>query len=1191
MEITILKRNADVSKVITVNDEFNFETKKIKFIETNIKELVVNDLLTYCYPIVSYIKYENLREIATKNLINLRDSNKSKKSDIETITDKHTTTSSLDAFDVDMNKIRIPKNTTIQIKSFVLFNDFSKHQTFNRSNKDSIKDLFIKGEFEKIRNYINDNSYIISNDPELLKEHIKNSYDMFNNTLDYINEIFKFKITGKPEDESKLNAIQVDKLFAKKDKLFYFIDSFYFNLILNNKIEAYYSNLLNLTNKTNELIQQADNIIIEKQNKRDVGVLLENKILDEIILNNFASKKFKKKFIQLNTKEKQIINSDYELYKKQYKKITNNKCEHKKLIKNLSNATLEESPKIFHKVMQLADSTNKKDSMVECKLCGFDLICPHKIELNKLQKNNANDTVIRDSMIKHYCNNSAIDKKYYCKICNENIITAEEDENSVFSRVNQAQYNNEVSELSQIIFVDAGFIIKNYVVFSKIININNFIRNIVEICGDKINDISNKLHKNKTTTQQANYNIVKIHIYCYIIATLMFIIVSNPSDIEISLVVKKEKVKVNTDELNLIDLSSKDTRTDEEIKNEAVDQLVKAEEPYIVSENNLLTPVHVSDSKYVSSKDVSSDNIATDNIATDNIASNVATGGSDELIKIVPIGNVPIENVHGGSTKAATQNLKFLFDTGYNIAIKVCNSYLSDANINYNDIKEILSSGFIFIKNNTGGINVKKENKLSDNISSNYNYLLLQKIHKYYNSTGDYKHLLQFDKLKKELPNPTNIKKDEDLIEKLYKNKINIFKYSLIPSKLLKSQDTLFDKACYNLIIMLQSNKNADLNDDLMDEKTRKLDYGRIFRFINTNIEPDNKYISSNDYYTKRKFNKFVLESGDTVNLNDLNKLIKDGQKVSVKDIIDDEGISFFQNKIESYDETNEKIKTKLVELTSNEIKVVPVLESANELKINFKGFDHLNKISKQFNKSYNVLLNLGLTEKYDYDEIVKGIHNPSNNAELSNKTRLIKLHNYILSIISNYNQLKYNIGYKNPLVTELMNIYSKENNISDLINMPDISKFYDKTYIEKLSNSNNTALACQELLDTLFKILFDMYNFANDNSNVLKLFVEKILNYILRSDEVISKENYYELIKKNDNVPDMKTTNADEVNDSDAESNDLELDSNNGEDGDDEEREKKEEEDNDKLDFSNDGFDYNNDESDVDADDDENAY
>lgn len=1229
MEITILKRNVDVVKSIPINDEFNFEIKKIKFIDTNIKELIVNDLLTYCYPIVSYIKYESVKEIASRNLINIKPSEKTKKEDIEFMENKYTTSNDLNAFDVDMKMIRIPKNTTIQIKSFVLFNDFSKHQTFDRSNKDKIKDLFIKGEFEKIRNYINDNSYIISNDTLILKEQIKSNYDMFNSMLDYISEIFKFKVTGHPDNKgntSDMPAIQVDSLFTKNDKnkMYYFIDSFYFNLIINNKIEAYYSHLLNLSNKTNDLLDNAKRIELEKQKKRDIDVLLETKMLDEILLNNFANKKFKKSFIQLNSKEKVIINNDYEIYKKQYSKFTNNKCEHKKLLKSLNSATMEEEVKLFHKINALADSKSKKDSMIVCNLCGYDLICPHKIELNKLRKNNSSDKVIREVIMKHYCQDSTIDKNYYCKICNENILSAESDEDSVFSRINQSQYTNEVNELNQIIYVDASFIIKNYVTFSKIINVTNFIRNIVDICGDKIADISNKLHKNKTTTQQSSYSIVKIHIYCYIIATIMFIIVSNPSDIEISLVIKKEKVKINKDELNLVDLNNESNET--AVKNESIDKLIQSEEPFIISEEkNLLTPVHISDAKYInstieggSSKDepftlpiifldeqykndssknepyknepftlpivLSSDKTSSDKVSLDNTSSDKVSLDKVSLDKTSE--NADKKYTEGGAPSSSSQKLKYLFDTGYNIAIKVCNSYLSDANINFNDIKEILSSGFIFIKNNTGGINVKKISKLSDNISSNYNFIMLQKIHQYYGSFGDYKELLQFDKLKKELPNASSIKKDDDLIEKLYKNKINIFKHALIPNKLMKSQDTSFDKACYNLIIMLQSNKNPDLTDELQKEQSKVLDYGKLIRFINSNSDGDNKFIYANEYYPKRKFNTVVLDNGENINIEQLNKLLKDNKTVNVKDIIDNEGISFFQNKLESYDDNDENIKTKLFEINNNDIKIIPQLESMNNNKINFKGFDNLNKISKLFSKNYNVLLNLGLTEKLEYEEIVKGVVNPSSNELLSNKTRLFKLHNYFTSVISNYNQLKYNISYKNMLVTELINIYGKENNIAELSNLPDIVKFYDKSYLDLLASSNNTVLACQELLDYLFKLLFEI---QNSNIPILKTFVEKILNYILKSDEIISKENYYEMIKKNDNVIDNGIVNVDETADSDAENNDLELDSNNGEDGDDEERKKKEEADEDKLDFSNDGFDYKNDESDDDSDDDEN--
>ena len=891
MEITILRKNIDVEKTIVVKDEFDFPVEKLKFIQTDIRELIINDILVYCYPIVSYIKYDSIKDIAVQNIINIV-----KKENVH-VENLYTTVSDLDGYMIiskdktshdnpniqininELKKIKIPKNTSIQIVSFLLFDEFSKHQTFKEDRFFKINDLFFKSEYEKLRNYIGDNSYLISNDLSVLKEQIQNNFKIHKERMIYIRNVFN--LIGLSEEQKQIitdKKIDIPKIFTDKD--FSYMDSFYFNLFNNNKIEAYYSFLLNLPNKTNSYLEEAK--MFEKHLKKIKmnDVKMEDKQLENILLDNFSKKRFNgRKFIALSDKEKLIIKNDYENYKKKYTDFISNKCEHKSLVSKLQKSTMEEELKLFSKILNLVDrgenSKNEFGKMKKCNKCGYDLICPHKIELYKLRKNNSTDRQIRDKMMT-FCSETSLNKSYYCNTCNEKILTEENEEDVIFVKSKQIQsVNIEVNEISQMIYTDAGLIIKNYVTFSNVINVKNFIRNIVDIISDKLNVISAKLHKNKTASNQMNYNIIKIHSYCYIIATIMFIITNNPANIEINLVLKKEKVNENETDFMAKKLDDPILYTN---SNNVTSELevVSSVEDAKDAENRDAEPLL----EVVSSTNVEDDVYSTnveDDVYSTNVENDVSSAEDKDDAKV------------GGAvqTQGKNNNLKYLFDTGYNIAIKLSNSYMGDANLNYADIKNILSEGFIYIRTVTGSINVGKNVKLDQNIINNSNFKLLQNIHSYYDSgMTHYKDILNFNALLTELPdnkkiNKRSIEKIDEIIDSLYKNGVNIFKYVVIPPKLTKAlkepgdnMKYIFAKSCMSIISLLQ-NTNTDMMKEInIENNLFKKELKHRFGFFSNQISEDNKFVIKKEFYKRREFRYIILEDGEKIDISTLNKYL-----------------------------------------------------------------------------------------------------------------------------------------------------------------------------------------------------------------------------------------------------------------------------------------------------------------------------
>ena len=212
----------------------------------------------------------------------------------------------------------------------------------------------------------------------------------------------------------------------------------------------------------------------------------------------------------------------------------------------------------------------------------------------------------------------------------------------------------------------------------------------------------------------------------------------------------------------------------------------------------------------------------------------------------------------------------------------------------------------------------------------------------------------------------------------------------------------------------------------------------------------------------------------------------------------------------------------------------------------------------------------------------MNGNINPSNNNESNDITRLGKLYTYFVNLISNYSQFKLNLGYKNQLITELLKKFLIENSVDDLSKLPDLDTLYDKQHIEDIMNNEDINVSCQELLENICKFLVKLLSFKIP---ILDLFVERNLERILKSDELLSVYDKYELFKK-DNVKSKELETENNIDERAISDNDVDVDSV-ASDVDEIIDEKGEEalDTNDNIDFSNDGFDYDNQSGDEDGD------
>lgn len=120
----------------------------------------------------------------------------------------------------------------------------------------------------------------------------------------------------------------------------------------------------------------------------------------------------------LNKKERDYVLSLYESQKQLKTGVQQNPCPHVNLCFKLRNTTLSEYN--FKKVTSYIKDNSVKTKYLTCKNCTFNLICPHVIDLLRLQLSNAEPREILDSM-EPYIDKGISAFDHFCKICHEEI--------------------------------------------------------------------------------------------------------------------------------------------------------------------------------------------------------------------------------------------------------------------------------------------------------------------------------------------------------------------------------------------------------------------------------------------------------------------------------------------------------------------------------------------------------------------------------------------------------------------------------------------------------------------------------------------------------------------------------------------------------------------------------------------------
>lgn len=840
-----------------------------------------------------------------------------------------------------------------------------------------------------------------------------------------------------------------------------------------------------------------------------------------------------------------------------------------KLVKSLINSTsVIDRKKMADELKQwLPVEINDKDWVKSAE--GLIIICPHVLAQISMENKHMTDTDMRNEILK-FAGKSVLFDGYYCSICGELLTYTENMDGITLAEGDHPAILHSLDEtLRDYIWKIANQIVRNYVEFKEFRTnkyVNAFVSNIVTYLYDFINMIDKKLGKSKTNSLEEIENKKKIYTIIYIYALLAKIIFDNNDRItfvkmgfvktDLSKIIKYASDKIISTQNILIDKLP--DLTDEFILdslnktyNNIVTVIDKArlDPPPIINyaTDIMLDPIYIYYQHMLSIASNHKLEVKTPDTVDiySLLRSHIPSFGKDLTDKLDELNGLSLTKLISEKNKSFKPYSEFMskyfisyFIDSFNKLLDYINDEVYLKNIYDVSISTENDNDKIFVKINDAITDYKKKTEKLFSAEKKLSY-----IKKYYTSPAysnmPYKSDIQFleknvkkasiNMLSKKYGLPINNKSklfDTKSVEKFHKHSWNIFVY--VPFSKFKGYDVdLYDEK--DLIYHTSKDFKDIFNDGnfydlkLVDTICKFCFYSikNITKHIPnpTNILLDDQLLTNfyNYYDVRCPNNKADPPVHDFV--NDSCKHCNFNKKM------------YFDKDIEFY----KKYKTKFltdIKKTTNKIENISLQKSLdyNDLLIdvpnNIKNWKPNNNIVNEFaSKSYdmlvgnrykkpeyfNIILNMGLAERYDYDTIIDGTQNPSTNKDnLSILSRINKLDIYIKEIIFDYTILN---NYKNmsSLPVEIKSLLdvidSKDvNNLFSLTNVKDLFNFDTKlSYFDLLNVANqefkDKSIVALFLLEYLYRLLLEINNeiqkkVGKKNANeILSYFINKLIN------------------------------------------------------------------------------------------------
>lgn len=204
-------------------------------------------------------------------------------------------------------------------------------------------------------------------------------------------------------------------------------------------------------------------------------------------------------FINLLTDvERAEIMAEYERQMAYWKSFLDNKCDHKSALYSFYRAvSIEDQAREYKALKEYIDYIpgSREHSYVKCKVCKFDLVCPHKLaSVDYMTQGFALNRRVNNlhMELNAFADNDINDSRFYfCIICGERLFERDE---WLGAKLDVAIPYEE----RRTMWYEAGIIINRFVTFTIAIDVQNTIDLMVKFCYPILLDYTQKLYIDAT---------------------------------------------------------------------------------------------------------------------------------------------------------------------------------------------------------------------------------------------------------------------------------------------------------------------------------------------------------------------------------------------------------------------------------------------------------------------------------------------------------------------------------------------------------------------------------------------------------------------------------------------------------------------------------------------------------------------
>jgi hypothetical protein len=193
----------------------------------------------------------------------------------------------------------------------------------------------------------------------------------------------------------------------------------------------------------------------------------------------------------LTPKEREIVQTEYDKELKYREAYINNKCKHVPIYRRLRAIDSRRVRQDSLAELEKYYSAKTQTSMIQCNVCGFDIVCPHYIKLLELEFANAPFKTIKYELTKYFDPKSTRDD-YYCKICGEIIY-------SQFDTADDAVAGSMNDELQRFIWQEIVQMI-GLIKFPNLVDKTAVIASLRDSIYEYIADVEKEILKSRTNT-------------------------------------------------------------------------------------------------------------------------------------------------------------------------------------------------------------------------------------------------------------------------------------------------------------------------------------------------------------------------------------------------------------------------------------------------------------------------------------------------------------------------------------------------------------------------------------------------------------------------------------------------------------------------------------------------------------------